>query len=64
MYKNMNYHEAVEFVKNKGWDEFLNSLKKEFPQFKLYGCSTAWFEDRQYICKARGVYGDLIIRWM
>lgn len=61
--KIMNYNKAAEYVKENGWDKFLELLKQENPRYNLYCVSTSWYEDNQYICKAWGKYGDLIIGW-
>lgn len=61
--KIMNYNEATDIVKKEGWDEFLETLQKEHPKHDLYACSMSWYESDEYICKAKGTYGDLIIDW-
>lgn len=61
--KVMNYNKAVEYVINSGWDSFLELLQNEYPNYDLYSVSTSWLMDNQYICKAKGVFGDVIIGW-
>lgn len=38
-------------------------LCKLYPDYDLYNMSTAWRTDREYILKAKGAYGDVIITW-
>lgn len=59
----MNYDYAQSIVISKGWDAFLELLQNMYKEFNLYTCSKYWFEDDEYICKAKGTYGDLIINW-
>lgn len=59
----MNYNKAVNCIKEKGWDTFLESLQHEYPDRELYCISKSWYHDEQYICKAKGVYGDIAIDW-
>jgi hypothetical protein len=59
----MNYDCAYNIVLSKGWNEFLEILKKRYVKYELYCCSTAWFTNDKYVCKVRGTYGDLIIKW-
>ncbi|WP_077621275.1 hypothetical protein [Sediminibacillus massiliensis] len=59
----MSYNAAKEFVKEEGMEGFLDLLRSEYPNRDLYGCSTYWERDSQYICKARGKYGDVVIGW-
>lgn len=63
MDKLMNYNNAVNYIDKNGWDDFLELLQKEFPERKLYTVSISWYHDRQYICKAKDIYGDVIIDW-
>lgn len=40
--------------------EFLNAL---VPHFEIYSISISWLESKEYIAKARGNHGDVIINW-
>ena len=59
----LDYLNAVQFVNINGWDKFLEMFKEKYPQFELYSCSISWLYDEDYICKIKGIYGDLIINW-
>jgi hypothetical protein len=59
----MNYDYATMIVDSKGWDAFLEYLQNRFKAFNLYCVSTAWYGDDQYICKAKGTRGDVVISW-
>lgn len=59
----LDYLKSVEFVNANGWDRFLDMLKDKYPQFELYSCSISWFYNRDFICKAKGIYGDVVIYW-
>lgn len=59
----INYNEAKKIVDDLGWNGFLNHFKELYPQMALYSCSQYWYEDDKYICKFRGLKGDLIIGW-
>jgi hypothetical protein len=59
----MNYDYAVSIVDSKGWEAFLKLLQYRFKGFNLYCVSTTWYEDDQYICKARGTRGDVVVYW-
>jgi hypothetical protein len=59
----MNYDYAVSIVDSQGWDEFLQILQKRFKVFNLYCVSQDWYWDDQYICKARGTRGDVVVYW-
>lgn len=61
--KIMNYDEMVDYVSDNGFGDFLEILQEEYPEYKLYSISTSWYYNSQYICKVKGVYGDLIIGW-
>ena len=58
----MKYEDALTMYKNnsKGFFEY---FKQMFPNFNLYTFSLGWVESKEYICKFRGVNGDLIIHW-
>lgn len=59
----MNYDYAASIVDSQGWDAFMELLQKMFKEFNLYTVSISWYEDDQYICKAKGAYGDVVIYW-
>lgn len=59
----MNYDYAVNIVDSKGWDAFLKMLQERFKAFDLYCVSVDWYTDDQYICKARGTRGDVVVYW-
>jgi len=61
--KIINYNEAKEYVKENGWDSFLKLLQHEYSDCKLYTVSKSWYDNNQYICKARGILGDVVIGW-
>lgn len=41
----------------------LKALQDMYPARKLYSISTGWRESKEYILKARGTGGDLIVGW-
>jgi len=41
----------------------LRALTRLLPQFELYSITTPGLLDPQYIVKARGRYGDVIVIW-
>jgi len=41
----------------------LNALDILYPERDLYSLSLDWRKDPQYIMKARGVYGDVLVGW-
>lgn len=55
----MNYEDAIEL----GFDGMLNLLKEAYPKYQLYCISTDWFYNRQFIAKAKGINGDVIVGW-
>ncbi|WP_243299155.1 hypothetical protein [Bacillus litorisediminis] len=59
----MSHYETKKIVKDKGWDNFLNTLQNQYPDRELYKVSMDWYDDMKYICKAKGVMGDVIIGW-
>lgn len=59
----MDHAAAKSYVEENGRDAFLGYLQNEYPDYGLSGYSTSWEDDQQYICKARGAYGDVIIGW-
>lgn len=46
-----------------GWSGFLQILNEFYSGFNFYTVSKAWYDDKNYICKAKGQHGDLIINW-
>lgn len=58
----MRHSEAKEYVKEHGYDAFVQEVDKDFG-YKLSGASMYWEHDRNYICKMRGGRGDVIIGW-
>lgn len=58
-----NYESAKEFVKEFGWDDFLEALNENYPGRKLFSVSTAWYNNMDYLCKAKGANGDVLIGW-
>lgn len=59
----LDWQETVETVRVVGIEAFLVMLQEEYPQMDFYKISTSWIEDRTFICKVKGMEGDLIIRW-
>lgn len=59
----VSYTEAKRMVEHEGFSGWLDYLKKLYPEKCLYVISTSWFENRKFICKAKGSYGDLLIGW-
>lgn len=55
----MNYDDARK-LEPKG---LLESLQKKYPDRDLYSISVYWMEAPEYIAKARGVYGDVVVSW-
>jgi hypothetical protein len=57
-------HELMKGVVNVlGWDGLLNYLATSYHHLELYSVSRSWFDDPKFILKARGSYGDLIVRF-
>jgi hypothetical protein len=59
----LNYDMLKRIVKVCGWDDFLMFLQDMCPAFEIYSVSMDWFDNKDYICKAKGVYGDVVIGW-
>lgn len=59
----LEYEMLKKVVAENGWDDLLIFLQDMFPNFDLYSVSQDWYWNRQYICKAKGVLGDVIIEW-
>jgi hypothetical protein len=43
--------------------EIMDRLNLLAPDFELYSLSLGWRESSNYILKARGVYGDIVVYW-
>ena len=41
----------------------LELLQLAYPEFELFGISVDWQKSREYIAKARGTGGDIVIYW-
>ena len=55
----MNWRKTKKFGSKKLY-EF---LCRRYPQFDLYCISIDWEQSDDYIAKAKGVYGDIVIYW-
>jgi hypothetical protein len=53
-----------EATRTAGVERLLKALQTLFPTMDLYSISTGWLESREYIAKARGTAGDVIVLWM
>lgn len=60
----VSYEILKNIVNEFGWDDLLLFLQDMCPTFDLYNVSTSWFKNKNYILKAKGVHGDLIISWL
>lgn len=58
-----NYKLFKDFLELVGWDKFMEYLQEKFPSLKLYCVSKSWKESSEYILKAKGTCGDLLINW-
>lgn len=56
----MKYEDAIKL----GFEDMLNFLNTAYPERKLYSISKDWFYDNQYIAKAKGISGDVVISWL
>ena len=52
-----------EKTKELGIQKLLEFLDALVPHIKIYSISLGWMESKEYIAKARGSYGDVIINW-
>jgi hypothetical protein len=59
----LDYKLMKGFVNMLGWDKLLNYLATSYPHLELYCVSRSWFDDPKFILKAKGSYGDLIVRF-
>jgi len=53
-------HSTAKSLDNKAMFDTLDSI---YPERQLYSMSLDWRKDKQYILKARGVKGDVIVGW-
>lgn len=53
--------EEIKEMKDKELNKLLNML---FPGRKLYSHSLDWRNSMEYILKAKGRYGDVIVGWL
>lgn len=60
----MGWTECCRIVELAGRDAFLKKLQELFPELELYKFSLSWLESKEFICKAKGTSGDLIIQWI
>lgn len=44
-------------------DNILKALQIMYPKRKLYSISLGWRESKNYILKAKGVNGDVVVGW-
>ena len=58
----MDYETARNLVDELGWTGFINAMNVG-NENQYYKCSTAWLDDKSYMCKLKGARGDLIIQW-
>lgn len=56
---------AMDYEKTKkiGIQKLLEFLDALVPHFEIYSISLGWLESKEYIAKAKGFYGDVIINW-
>lgn len=59
----MNIEDARKMVDENSWDAFLAHFQNKYPKRRLYSCSKDWYKDEKYICKVKGVRGDILIGW-
>jgi hypothetical protein len=58
-----SYELAKVLVEEKGIVRWLLFLKSKYPEADLYSVSTEWLKDSNFICKAKGTKGHLLIHW-
>lgn len=58
-----DYNELKETANNEGHDLIMSVLNDTFPERNLYSFSTGWELSDEYILKARGTNGDVIVGW-
>lgn len=52
-----------EKTRELGPDSLLKFLQAMVPHFGLCSISVDWMKTKEYIAKARGVHGDVVISW-
>lgn len=60
----IDYKATKKIVDKLGIEALLNFAMISYPELELYSISEDWLDSEQYICKCRGIYGDLIIEWI
>ena len=58
----IKYSTALKLHNALGSDGFIKHFNDLF-NLDLYSMSNAWIESNEYICKMRGVKGDIILVW-
>lgn len=58
-----SYDLAKILVEEKGILRWLLFLKSKHPEANLYSVSTDWLKDSNFLCKAKGTKGDILIHW-
>jgi len=53
-------HSHAKSLDNKAMFDTLDSI---YPERELYSMSLDWRKDKQYILKAKGVKGDVLVGW-
>ena len=51
------------YIRCIGPEGLLRALQILFPYLGLYSVSTGWTQSPEYIAKARGVGGDVLVFW-
>ena len=59
----VNYLLFKWLLKGKSRQERIEYFQRLFPRFELFSMSTDWEYNSEYICKFKGVYGDIIFYW-
>lgn len=59
----MSNKETSKWVKEHGYDKFLDRMNEEYPDYNLSSVSVYWEDDPNYICKLKGENGDIVIGW-
>lgn len=54
----------LQCLAGKGWDGLLSELQVLCPDLELYSVSQDWAKSADYILKAKGARGDLIVEWL
>ncbi len=58
-----SYHGFRAFALKLGPKGFFEWLCKQYPELGLYCVSRDWLFSNDYVMKAKGRYGDLVIAW-